>query len=85
MVMRQVLTERTIKLAEFENNPTALLEEADDCAIAILKHGKTAGYFVPAAMYEHLMSLLDDYELGQLVATRRTDLANAVDVSLDDL
>ena len=34
---------------------------------------------------ERLMDMLDDYELGKLVETRRSDLSEAVEVSLDDL
>ena len=34
---------------------------------------------------ECLMDMLDDYELGKLVEARRSDLSEAVEVSLDDL
>jgi len=40
---------------------------------------------VPAETYENLMDMLDDYELGKLVEARRSDLSEAVEVSLDDL
>jgi antitoxin StbD len=36
-------------------------------------------------MYEQLMEQLDDYELTKVVESRRGDLSQAVEVSIDDL
>lgn len=83
--MRQVLADCSASISELKKNPTALLNEADGSAIAILNHNKPAAYLVPAETYEFLMDMLDDYELGSLVEARRSDLSEAVEVSLDDL
>jgi len=83
--MRQVLADCSASISELKKNPTALLNEADGSAIAILNHNKPAAYLVPAETYEFLMDMLDDYELGNLVEARRSDLSEAVEVSLDDL
>ncbi|MCP4325810.1 MAG: type II toxin-antitoxin system Phd/YefM family antitoxin [Alteromonadales bacterium] len=83
--MRQVLADCSASISELKKNPTALLNEADGSAIAILNHNKPAAYLVPAETYEFLMDMLDDYELGRLVEERRSDLSEAVEVSLDDL
>jgi antitoxin StbD len=40
---------------------------------------------VPAETYEFLMDMLDDYELSQLVESRRLHLSDAVEVNIDDL
>ncbi|MCG9730962.1 type II toxin-antitoxin system Phd/YefM family antitoxin [Shewanella sp. Isolate13] len=72
-------------MTELKKNPTALLNEADGSAIAILNHNKPAAYLVPAETYEFLMDMLDDYELSQLVESRRLDLSDAVEVNIDDL
>ncbi|GIA20563.1 hypothetical protein VCSRO84_3210 [Vibrio cholerae] len=66
-------------------NPTALLNEADGAAIAILNHNKPAAYLVPAETYEYLIDMLEDYELSQIVDSRRADLSQAVEVNIDDL
>ncbi|WP_024593875.1 MULTISPECIES: type II toxin-antitoxin system Phd/YefM family antitoxin [unclassified Pseudoalteromonas] len=83
--MRQVLADCSASISELKKNPTALLNEADGAAIAILNHNKPAAYLVPAQMYELLMEQLDDYELTQVVESRRGDLSQAVEVSIDDL
>lgn len=83
--MRPVLADCSASISELKKNPTALLNEADGAAIAILNHNKPAAYLVPAETYEQLMDMLDDYELSKLVESRRSDLSNAVEVNIDDL
>lgn len=83
--MRQVLADCSASISELKKNPTALLNEADGSAIAILNHNKPAAYLVPAEMYEFLMDMLDDYELSKLVESRRLNLSDAVEVDIDDL
>ncbi len=72
-------------ISELKKNPTALLNEANGSAIAILNHNKPAAYLVPAETYEFLMDMLDDYELAKLVESRRRELSEAVEVDIDDL
>lgn len=83
--MRQVLANCSASISELKKNPTALLSEADGEVIAILNHNKPAAYLVPAETYEFLMEMIDDIELGKIVAERRAGLSQAVEVSLDDL
>lgn len=83
--MRQVLADCSASISELKKNPTALLNEADGSAIAILNHNKPAAYLVPAETYEFLMDMLDDYELSKLVESRKLDLSDAVEVNIDDL
>jgi antitoxin StbD len=72
--MRQVLADCSASISELKKNPTALLNEADGSAIAILNHNKPAAYLVPAETYEWLMDVVDDYELAKVVEDRRGDL-----------
>ena len=83
--MRQVLADCSASISELKKNPTALLNEADGAAVAILNHNKPAAYLVPAETYEWLMDILDDYELGKIIESRRDSLSQAVEVNLDDL
>ena len=83
--MRQVLADYSASISELKKNPTALLNEADGAAIAILNHNKPAAYLIPAETYEWMMDMLDDYELSKIIDSRRADLSEAVEVSLDDL
>ncbi|WP_448550510.1 type II toxin-antitoxin system Phd/YefM family antitoxin [Thalassotalea fusca] len=83
--MRQILADCSASISELKKNPTALLNEADGSAIAILNHNKPAAYLVPAETYEFLMDMLDDYELAKIVESRRGELNEAVEVNIDDL
>ncbi|NMM40737.1 type II toxin-antitoxin system Phd/YefM family antitoxin [Pseudoalteromonas arctica] len=83
--MRQILADCSASISELKKNPTALLNEADGSAIAILNHNKPAAYLVPAQTYELLMELIDDIELAKIVESRRADLSEAVEVNIDDL
>lgn len=83
--MKQVLAECSASISELKKNPTALLNEANGAAVAILNHNKPTAYLVPAETYEWLMEMLDDYELLRLVESRRAGLSDAVEVSIDDL
>lgn len=83
--MRQIFANNSASISELKKNPTALLNEADGEAIAILNHNKPAAYLVPAETYEYLMEVIDDIELSKIVAERRADLSQAVEVSLNDL
>ena len=84
-MMRQVLADCSASISELKKNPTAILNEADGAAVAILNHNKPTAYLVPAETYESLMEIIDDYELAKLVEVRRSDLSKAVEVRLDDL
>lgn len=83
--MRQILADCSASISELKKNPTALLNEADGAAIAILNHNKPAAYLVPAQTYEFLMEMIDDIELAKIVESRRADLSEAVEVNVDDL
>ena len=81
--MRQVLADCSASISELKKNPTALLNEADGAAIAILNHNKPAAYLVPAETYEFLMDHIEDLELLSIVEQRKNEAT--VKVSLNDL
>ncbi len=49
------------------------------------KYNKTVAYLVPAQLYELIMHQLDDNELAKIIKSRRADLSQEVEVSIDDL
>ncbi len=83
--MIPVLADCSVSISELKKNPTALLNEAEGAPVAILNHNKPTAYLVPAATYEWMMEQLDDYALAQIVSERRSQVAQAVGVSLDEL
>ena len=85
IIMRRILADCSASISELKKNPTALLKVSDGAPIAILNHNKPAAYLVPAQTYEWLMEKLDDIELAAIVEARRSEKADAVEVSLNDL
>jgi len=83
--MKQVLSSCSASISELKKNPTALLNEAEGCPIAILNHNVPAAYLIPAETYEWLMDKLEDAELAQIVADRMHEKDKAIDVDLDEL
>ena len=83
--MRRVLADCSASISELKKNPTALLKISAGEPIAILNHNKPTAYLVPAETYEWIIEKLDDIELSAIVELRRSEKANAIEVSLDDL
>lgn len=83
--MRQILAGYSVSISELKRNPTAILNEAGGAAVAVLNHNKPAAYLIPAEAYEELMSLVEDYQLAQLIEERKSEKAQAIEVSIDDL
>jgi antitoxin StbD len=83
--MQQILAPFSATISELKKNPTALLNQAQGEAIAIINHNLPTAYLVPADVYEQLLEKLEDYELGQIVKERQAEKHLAIEVSLDDL
>lgn len=83
--MQQILAPFSATISELKKNPTALLNQAQGEAIAIINHNLATAYLVPANVYEQLLEKLEDYELGQIVKERQAEKHLAIEVSLDDL
>ena len=83
--MKKALADYSVSMPELKKDPIALLNKADGAAIAILNHNKPTAYLIPAETFEHMMEMLDDYELLKSVESRREDLSEAVEVNIDDL
>lgn len=83
--MELILADYSASISELKKSPTRLLKEANGSAIAILNHNRPTAYLVPAQVYERLLEIVEDYELGQIVKERESEKSQAVGVSLDEL
>lgn len=80
--MQVLLAPFSATIAELKKSPTALLNQAQGEAIAILNRNLPTAYLVPAAAYEQLLERLEDYELGKIVKERQAEKHLAIEVSL---
>jgi len=83
--MDQVLTRFTASITELKKNPSALIKESGGDPIAILNHNRPSAYLVPADTFEAMIDILEDIELGNIIEERKSEMAEAVEVKLDEL
>lgn len=84
--MEMILSSLSASISELKKDPLALLEEAADEPVAILRQNRPVAYLVPADVYEAMVELLEDYELGQIVRERLTqEKKDAIAISLGNL
>ena len=76
---------KTASITEFKKNPQALIDAAEGESIALLNRNKTAAYIVPPEVYERLLEMAEDIELGRIYEERKHEKVEAVEVSIDDL
>ena len=84
-MLEQIYASKTASITEFKKNPQALINAAKGEAIALLNRNKTAAYIVPPEVYERLLEMAEDIELGRIYEERKHEKATAIEVSLDDL
>ena len=83
--MDHILTRFAASITELKKNPTALINEAGGSPVAILNHNRASAYLVPAELFESMMDVLEDFELGQIIEARKPEMDHAVEVMLDEL
>jgi antitoxin StbD len=83
--MTQILANYTTSISELKKSPTAVIEEADGEAVAILNYNKPSAYLVPTRLYEKMIEIIEDHYLAQAVDERLNDGEPPVKVSLDEL
>jgi antitoxin StbD len=84
-MLSSIHASKTASITDFKKNPQGLIDAARGEAIALLNRNKTAAYIVPPDVYERLLEIAEDVELGSIYETRKHEKNDAVEVSLDDL
>jgi antitoxin StbD len=81
--METIFADRTVSVTELKRNFAAIINEAENDAVAVLNHNKPEAYLLPAAYYERLLERLEDLEDAKLVKERED--GPFVKVHLDEL
>lgn len=79
----QILASQAISVSDFKKNPGKSVELADGEAVAILIHNRPNFYAVPAALYEKLISAIEDLE--DIKDIRAREHEKRIAVTLDEL
>jgi len=81
--MEQLYASTSVSISELKKNPTAVIQNAEGFAVAVLNHNRPAAYLVPVATFEAMMDQLDDQVLARLVKARQAE--KTIKVTLDEL
>lgn len=81
--METILSRASVSITELKRNPSAVIDAADDAAVAVLVHNKPSAYLVPAEAYRRMLERLDDLELADVVRARAKE--RRIKVKLDEL
>lgn len=68
--MHSVLSQNCVSVTELKRNYTQVLLQANNQPVAVLNHNRPEAYLLPAALYEKLLSQLEDAQDAQLVRER---------------
>jgi len=80
-----IFTHTAASITDLKRDPMGTMRSADGETIAILNRNEPAFYCVPPAMFAYLMELAEDAELGRIADDRMVELADAKEISLNDL
>lgn len=83
--MATVLSELSVSMSNFKNNPAAVLREAGNRVVAVHNHNRPGFYIVEPALFVSTLDKLGDRGLHRKAAARLADKARAVEVGLEQL
>jgi len=83
--METLLARVSVGISELKLNPTAVLEQSEGEAVAILNRNKPVAYLLPAEKYEQLLDRLEDHELAALAREALAEPGDNIKVTLDEL
>ncbi len=84
-MLTKIYADYAVSITDLKKNPQALIDNAHGEAIALLNRNKPTAYIIPADTYKKLMELAEDIELGRIIEDRKSEKADAVEISLDEL
>jgi antitoxin StbD len=79
-MMQRVEAALAVSVSDLKKSPTAVMDEAQGEAVAVLNHNRIMAYMVPADIYESMLEILDDLYLTELVKARAGEKGEPVDI-----
>lgn len=83
--METVLSDLTVSMSAFKKNPAKILREAGQTPVAVLNHNKASFYMISPDVYEVLLESVYDRAIEPLLQARRSQIADAIEVDIDEL
>jgi antitoxin StbD len=79
--MQRVEATVAVSVSDLKKSPTAIMNEANGEAVAVLNHNRIMAYMVPADVYEAMLDRLDDLYLAEIIKSRSDEKGLPVDIN----
>jgi antitoxin StbD len=79
--MQRVEASVAVSVSDLKKSPTAVMDDAQGEAVAVLNHNRIVAYMVPADVYETMLEQLDDLYLAELAKERASEKGEPVDIN----
>lgn len=79
--MQRVEAPVAVSVSDLKKSPTAIMNEANGEAVAVLNHNRIMAYMVPADVYEAMLDRLDDLYLAEIIKSRSGEKGIPVDIN----
>lgn len=78
--MQRVEANIAVSVSDLKKSPSAVMDEANGEAVAVLNHNRIMAYMVPASVYEDMLEKLDDIRLTEIIRKRADEKGISVDI-----
>jgi len=78
--MQRVEANIAVSVSDLKKSPSAVMDEANGEAVAVLNHNRIMAYMVPADVYETMLEKLDDIRLAEIIRKRADEKGISVDI-----
>ena len=78
--MQRVEANIAVSVSDLKKSPSAVMDEANGEAVAVLNHNRIMAYMVPASVYEAMLEKLDDIRLIEIIRKRADEKGISVDI-----
>lgn len=78
--MQRVEANIAVSVSDLKKSPSAVMDEANGEAVAVLNHNRIMAYMVPASVYEAMLEKLDDIRLAEIIRKRADEKGISVDI-----
>lgn len=78
--MQRVEANIAVSVSDLKKSPSAVMDEANGEAVAVLNHNRIMAYMVPASVYEAMLEQLDDIRLTEIIRNRADEKGISVDI-----